>query len=281
MMGYGINGNTGFNVAPEYMGTQVGAMGSAWATVYGASFASRVTVLMSAYGGATGNVPGLSSNAVLAMTAPDYVATGSTAPATQGQVGAFIYAPYANDYGMNTADLQSLCTVPNFANEWYSLMLTNLGASGTRYSSLGTAGWAGTYCYPNIAGFRSNVSSYSWANIPWLGYETGTEFFAAYLDNLQNPYLATWLTGMTAVARDQRAQYFYYDPTFQLWPNTGPAGYWPALAAGGMQDFNQFDDCSPPGETGQYGALESIMQTFTPASAGPYKYRGVAAYIAA
>ena len=202
MMGYGVNGVTNFNVAPEFMGTQVGAMGAAWATVYGASFSSRVVVLMSAYGGGTSNVPGMATNIVLAMNAPDYVATGSTAPYIQGSVGALIYAPYATDYGMNTADLESLCAVPDFVGEWYSLAFTNLGASGTHYLSLSGEGWAGTYSYPNIAGFRANVASYPWANLPWVGYETGTQFFAAELDNLPNPYLTTWNNGMAAVARD-------------------------------------------------------------------------------
>jgi hypothetical protein len=77
--------------------------------------------------------------------------------------------------------------------------------------------------------------------------------------------------------------YVFYDPTYQLWPSgEGYMGFFDAILANGAYSVNMFSDITnlTAGPTiteyGEFGVLESLMQTFSPVSAAPYKYQGVA-----
>jgi hypothetical protein len=71
--------------------------------------------------------------------------------------------------------------------------------------------------------------------------------------------------------RDARQQYLYYDPQHQLSANPG---YIPALYAAGFQSLNLWNDCNPMSKYGEWGALEATLQTISPLTEAPPKYRG-------
>ena len=82
---------------------------------------------------------------------------------------------------------------------------------------------------------------------------------------------------MTSAHRDARTQYLYYDPTHQL--SASGTGYFLAMNAAGINTINIFSDVNTIGSGGDYGVLESVMQTISPLTSAPPKYQGIMNYI--
>ena len=271
-MSYGINGQTNqYACSDEYVGIQTGAMGAAFYSIYGASFASRVVVRASGQNDTSGY------HANYVMNAPDYVALGATAPYLQGHISGLIIPLYVGDYGFTSTDATYITSLPNPVNEWFSIAFSHIGASGHTYDTtqgFPANGWIGGY-YATGATWSSNISSQPWKTATLSSYEFGT--------SLDGDFSSAYVTMMTNVHRDARMSYVFYDPTNQLWPVASGQGFCPAVLANGISDFNVFQDIYQlgvyPAYYGEWGCLESMFQTFSPISSAPAKFQGVALYI--
>jgi hypothetical protein len=260
----------------EWYGVQVYNQGVAWQTEYGSAYSARVINVMGAQTASGQGLTYLES----ALNAPDWVALGNPAPSTVVQaIAPFAY--YYNDF--SSADITAILALSTQAlqlDEFYSLMYSNVGQqTGRTYTGYSSTGVLGSTA---IATLISQVrgSGQSWANLPMHGYETGASLFYSSMGN-------SFAALMYAAHRDSRMQLAYYDPsslmysTYGYTNSAGKTGFLPQIAAAGLADFNHFNDCTTLTISGDWGGLESVMQTISPLSSAPPKFQALANWAAA
>ena len=181
-------------------------------------------------------------------------------------IGSWGFAPYmplANGFAsMNTTDATYFFALSSAAqvNEVFSLCYTNVAVSGHTYSSFPSDGWVGDVIGGNgAAGMLSAVSSQPWASLPVTCYEMGINADTrAGIPNAS--YTTAQYTAMiTAVLRDSRIAYVYYDPQKVL--STNP-GYLQAMLNMSITG-NHLNGVAPTTAAASYagwGLIEEIMQ---------------------
>jgi hypothetical protein len=241
---------------PEWFGSQVAGIGDTFYSVYGASaFSSRVVISMSQQ----------STNPYwlgLAMNTPDWTSRAYTHHIGEIHTGAYFGLDWMS--AADVTQLQSLSPA-NQVNAYFCLAYSN-DCQGHIFSSVPAAGYI-----PNAASVAANdisaVSSQPWASLPHVVYEGGSSN-SEYSGNS-----SAWGAMNTTAHRDPRTQYLYYDPTHQL--SSSSTGYFPAMVAAGITSVNILSDVEFTNSGGDYGALESVMQTVSPLSSAPPKYQGI------
>jgi hypothetical protein len=230
----------------EWYGMRVAQMGDIWYSVYGNSaFNSRVVIVMA----------GQYSNTVVLteeLSTPDWKGAGN-GPAANHHICAAAIAPYF--FGVLSAgDLKTMLSTPDGGlTDMFDSLYSQSG-----FSSVVTGGWlAQTKKWVD-----QQVSALAPFKLPLLAYEGGQslEGFSTYLDG--SPVVNLYI----AVNRDPRmaAAYTAY---FNNWK-----------ASGGTM-FMHFNDADPPSQYGQWGALESFMQTTNPLASAPPKWQSIQNFI--
>ncbi len=230
----------------EWYGMRVAQMADIWFGVYGAAdFNSRVVIVM----GSQGANPSVLKTA---LATPDWTGAGN-APAASHHIGAAAIAPY-------------FMQVPAAAD--LTAMLAS--ADGGISELIGTGYGQGNYPSVPVGGYigqitkwvSENVSVASGYGIPVVAYEggQGLEGFPHYLDG--SPAVNLF------ISMNQSAQII---PLY--------AAYFAAWKAAGGTLFMHFNDVSNYGQYGEWGALQSIMQTVTPLSSAPPKWQALQNFI--
>jgi hypothetical protein len=244
---------------PEWYGTQVAGIGDAFYSVYGSAFASRVVVTMSQQATNTYELQQI-------MNTPHW-----TSQAYTHHVGQIHTGGYFGLDAISSGDLAKLLTLSatDQVNAYFALAYSNTFA-GITFSSMPSAGYISRILAVSAADIAS-VSSQPWAALPRAVYEGGS----SNTDYVSNG--SAWASMMTTAHRDARTQYLYYDPTHQL--SASGTGYFPAMSAVGINTINIFSDVNTVGAGGDYGALESVMQTIAPLTSAPPKYQGIMNFV--
>jgi hypothetical protein len=126
------------------------------------------------------------------------------------------------------------------------------------------------------------TTAVSFNNIPIHGYEIGSSW-----DQNGNGLQTSFMPIIYAAHRDARMGLLYYDPSNSMYSTygytaaNGKTGFLPGLIAAGMVRSNQFGTCGQISIYGEWGALESVMQTISPLSSAPPKFQGLANWVKA
>jgi hypothetical protein len=192
-----------------------------------------------------------------AQAATTYTATDaldckawSGAPCSAHNIGAVAIAPYFGGFG--AAIPAAWATLPDggLANLFASLTSQNdplVPAGGWLGQALG---WVGKYA-PAVAKY----------NLPLISYEGG-QTFVGFPTGAASAYTNLYI----AANRDPRMQAAY-------------AAYLKGWKANGGQLFMHWFDIGAFSQYGEWGALESIMQTTSPLSSAPPKWQGLQNFI--
>jgi hypothetical protein len=191
------------------------------------------------------------------------------------------YAPSTNVISLADATTIKALVSPAPVTEMLSLMYTNVGASGNTYSSVPSAGLVGNYINTATT-LIASFSGQPWYGQPIVGYEGGPALDDA--PNLEASLSGWRVDVLNATKDDSRFAYVLYDPTHQLSAN---AGVWPMLKAAGFEFICKLSavgvaltHTTPPGG-GNFGALQSVMQTLSPLSSAPPDFAGCMEYATA
>jgi len=252
--------NTVFPDAPcnteQWYGMQVAQMSDATSAVYGSAFISRIVVVM-------GTQAVSSQGAYLlqySMGTPNW-----TSRAYTHGIGAISVAPYWS-VGPSVEEQASILDSPNPLDTLFVLAYSN-EANGISYTF--TKDGFITDQVNMTINLKADYATQPWASLPLLGYESGSSIVGS----------GDFSTDFEALTyqfhRDPRQQYLYYDPQHQL---SGNPGYIPALYTAGFQSLNLFNHCYTMSKYGEWGALESTMQTVSPLASAPPKYQGWIAF---
>lgn len=231
----------------EWTGMRAAQIGDIWYGVYGsAAFNSRVVIVMAGQA-ANSNVLQLELNT------PDWTGTGN-GPAANHHIGAAAIAPYF----MSLPSASDLSAMLATSDAGVSELLGAAYAQGN-YSSVP----AGGFIAQAKAWVASNAKIASTYSLPLVAYEggQGLEGFPTYSNGSPqvNLFLAVNLnTGMIPV----------YAAYFAAWK-----------AAGGTL-FMVYNDISGYGQYGEWGALQSVMQTVSPLSSAPPRWQALQNYMA-
>ena len=249
----------------EWYGSQVAGIGDTFYNVYGSSaFGSRVVVSMSQQ----------SSNTYwlqLIMNTPDW-----TSRAYTHHIGAIHTGGYfgLDSLTQNSTDLTNFLALSSTAqvNCYFTLAYSNTCGS-TTFSSIPSNGYIGqieTITANDIAA----VSTQPWADLPRVVYEGGSSNSYYGAAGSQTAYLSF----LISAHRDPRTQFLYFDPNHALSPLG--TGYFAAMGRAGISNVNIFSDVNSITSGGDYGTLESIMQSLLPLSSAPPKYQGIMSFVA-
>lgn len=236
----------------QWHGMQTAQMSDATSAVYGGSFASGVMVVM-------GTQAVSDQGAFLlhySMTTPNW-----TSRAYTHGIGAICVAPYMN-IGPSADEQASILSSANPLDTLFALAYANQ-ANGVTYEFT-KSGYI-TDQVNMTTRLKTDYADQPWAALPLIGYESGTSIVGS------GNFSTDFQTLTYQFHRDARQQYLYFDPHHQLSSNPG---YIPALYAAGFQSLNLFNHCYTPSKYGEWGALESTMQTVSPLSSAPPKYQG-------
>lgn len=232
----------------EWYGMRTARLADLWWAVYKApSFRSRVVIVMAGQAANTGILS-------MELSTPDWKGAGH-APAAQHHIGAAAIAPYFFSLPEKT-DLDSI--LKSADGGIAALFSTNENKG--RYTSVPAGGWIG-----QVSGWvSSHVSLLAAYDLPLLAYEggQGLEGFPGHKND------STVVKLLIAANRDPRmyAAYMKY------------LGAW--KAAGGTL-FMHYNDIGGGSQYGEWGALESLLQTVTPPNAAPPKWRALQDFAAA
>lgn len=180
-------------------------------------------------------------SATIALDCPGW----SEAPCYKHGLGAVAVAPYFGDEGVP----MSFASQPDGG-------LSRLFASLTSQTEAGVP--AGGYLGEALARVRAYHSALAPYNLPLIAYEGGQSFVGLHSSVLTNLYIAA--------NRDPRMGMAY---TYYL-------GQW---KADGGQLFVLYNDVGPGSQYGEWGALESIMQTASPLRSAPPKWQAIQDFI--
>jgi hypothetical protein len=230
----------------EWYGMRVAQMGDIWYGVYGATaFNSQVVIVMA---GQAAN----SSVAQTSLSTPDWTGTGN-GPAANHHIGAVAIAPYVMQVP-SAADMSTLLASPD----------------GGLSELFGTAYAQGNYSSVPVGGYitqitnwvKSNVKVASAYGLPVIAYEggQGLEGFPTYLD------------GSPAV--NLFVSFNLSDQIIPLY-----AAYFAAWKSAGGTLFMDFNDVGAYGQFGEWGALQSLLQTVSPLSSAPPRWQALQNFI--
>ena len=237
----------------EWYGQRVAQMADIWHGIYGSTaFDSRVMIVMA---GQAANTAVLQAE----LSTPDWTGAGN-GPAASHHIGAAAIAPYFLS-SPSAADLNTMLAQPD--GGLTDMFATVYAQSG--FPSVAAGGWlaqVGGWISSHSAMLAS--SQFGSYGIPLVAYEGGQslEGFPTYLDG--SPQVNLFI----AANRDPRmaAAYTAY---FNEWKTNG-----------GTLLMN-FSDSGASSQYGEWGALESIMQTVAPLSSAPPKWQAIQNFISA
>ena len=227
-------------------GMRTAQIGDIWFGVYGSSaFSSRVLIVMAAQA---------ANSSVLQaeLSTPDWTGTGN-GPAVNHHIGAAAIAPY-------------FMSVPSAAD--LSAMLAT--SDGGTSELLGTAFAQGNYTSVPAGGYIAQAKAWTSSNakiasnygLPLLAYEggQGLEGFPKYLNGSPQVNLFVAINENPGII-----------PVY--------AAYFAAWKAAGGTLFMEYNDIGPYGQYGEWGALQSVMQTVSPLTSAPPRWQALQAFI--
>jgi hypothetical protein len=228
----------------EWYGMRVAQMADIWYGVYGSNFNSRVTVVMS---GQAANPAVLTEE----LSTPDWTGAGN-GPAASHHIGAAAIAMYFG--GSPSASCWATWTsqpdggLASLFQSFYSQNDPSVPPNGYLAQAYG---WT-----------SSTVSAIAPYKLPLVGYEGGEGFegFPSYLDG------SSVVNLLIAANRDARMSTAYVT-LLNGWK------------ANGGTLLMHFDDVGAANQYGEWGALESIMQTTSPLSSAPPKWQAIQNFI--
>jgi hypothetical protein len=244
---------------PEWFGSQVANIADAFYSVFGSAFSSRVVISMSQQ----------STNTYwlgLAMNTPDWTSRAYTHHVGEIHTGGYFGLDWMS--AADVSQLQSLSAADQ-VNAYFCLAYSNV-CQGLTFPSNSSSGYIAAAAAAAKKD-KSAISSQPWSNLPVVVYEGGSS------NSDYNGSSSEWGAMNVSAHRDARTQYLYYDPSHIL--SASGTGYFPAMVAAGISTINIFSDVNLISAGGDYGALESVMQTISPLSSAPPKYQGIMNFI--
>ncbi len=230
----------------EWYGMRVAQMGDIWYSVYGpTAFSSRVVIVM---GGQAAN----SSAAQTSLSTPDWTGPGN-GPAANHHIGAVAIAPYVMQVP-SAADMSAILASPDGGVS--ELLGTAYAQEG--YASVPTGGYIGQI----TSWIQANVKVASAYGLPVVAYEGGQGLsgFPTYLDGSRaiNLFISVNLNkGMIPLH----------------------AAYFAAWKSAGGTLFMEYNDIESYSQYGEWGALQSAMETVSPLSSAPPKWQALQNFI--
>lgn len=267
---WGAGSGTPFDIRLCYYGRRVAEMADICATSFGnPGFDNRVEVSLGAQAANT-------YTATEAASSPIWVTqNGATAPylrtSASGQktIKGWHMAPYFGGWSTGqTADQTDLnfmaaCATP--LDDFFATLTSQTGTVGNgshNYSSsVPVGGWL-TQAYGWMDAYVSAKASYG--NPRLRGYESGQSFYGAphYGDG-------TAVTTMFLNANRDARMGTVYKNYYARWKSSGADGL-----------INVFVEISSYNQYGEWGALESLMQTLSPLTSAPAKWQATVNYVA-
>jgi hypothetical protein len=225
----------------NWFGMRTAQMCDIWKSVWGADF-SRVVCVLAAQAAST----------YTATDSLDCKAWTAGAPCSAHNITAVAIAPYFGG-GLPSA--------------WTSQPdggLANLFASLTSQNdpSIPTGGWLGQ-ALGWVGKYSTALAKYK---LPLIAYEGGQTF-------------VSFPNGVNADGSDNATTKLYSAANRDARMNTAYTAYLQGWKANGGQMIALFNDISTFGQYGEWGALESIMQTTTPLSSAPAKWQAIQNFI--
>jgi hypothetical protein len=230
----------------EWYGMRVAQMADIWYGVYGSSaFNSRVVVVMA---GQAANADVLAQE----LATSDWTGPGN-GPAANHHIGAAAIAPYF----FSTPSAADFAVMMAAADGGLSSLLSTVTSKGS-FASIPSGGQIAL----SNAWTTSNAKVASSYKIPLVAYEGGQSLQAVPTFAPGSPQL----TLMINANRDPRMGAAYTQ-------------YLNGWKANGGTLFMHFNDSFPPTVFGEWGALESVMQTTSPLSSAPPKWQAIQNFI--
>jgi len=237
------NAGSNADYGNNWYGMRVAQTCDLWKSAWGAD-ASRVVCVM----GSQGANPW---NATEALNCSLWTGAGN-APCSAHGIGAVAIAPYF------------AYSVPSAWTSQSDGGLAYLFASLTSQNdpSVPASGWI-AQALRDVAAYGPILAKY---NLSLIAYEGG-QSFVSFPHGMNSNNTPNSLTNLYIAAnRDPRMQ-AAYQSYLQGWKSSGG------------QLFMHFNDVYPPSQYGEWGALESIMQTTSPLSSAPPKWQALQNFI--
>jgi hypothetical protein len=255
---FGINGYNAYEWQIAWYGVQVANIAQQFYNVFASSYLNAVVVVMSAQAGNT-------FVSTYELTAPPWVALGGGRVApyqqTPAKIGAVAVAPYfgitsPSNTGQIATDIASW-----LADTSLDLFFGQQTGTGAQSPSTPSGGYVATA----VATVTSQVAATgpsSAYNLPTLLYESGIGWtgYPNYLNG------SGFVNMLNTANRDARIE-----PVI--------SNYYSALSSAGARTMNYFSDVGGYGQYGEFGLLESPMQSISPLGSAPPKWRAVQNYI--
>lgn len=235
------SGASTFQLNRDWFGQRVAQMCDIWKSVWGAD-ANRVVCVLGAQAATT-------YTATEALNCPLWAAG---APCSGHGIGAVAIAPYFGG------------PVPSAWTSQSDGGLSNLFTSFTTQNdpSIPVGGWIGQVSSWETA-YRTALAPY---NLPMIAYEGG-QTFEGFPNGVNSDGTNTPLTNLYIAANRDSRMGAAYATYLQKWKSNGG------------QLFTVFEDIAPYSQFGEWGLLESIMQTTSPLSSAPPKWQAVQNFI--
>ena len=233
---------SGYGANRNWFGMRTAQMCDIWANVWGGDF-SRVHCVL---GAQAATIP----SATLALNCPLW----SGAPCYKHHITDVAIAPYVGIYSGNVPAAWTTMDQTTLVNDIFA----ELGSGGRM---------VGTFAGGEVKESASWETAYKAAlapyNLPFIGYEGGQSLvaFPRYSDG------SAVVEGFIAANRDPRMEPVYTQ-LLQDWK------------ASGGHVYVLFNDVFAPSQYGEWGLLESFMDTVSPLTSAPPKWQAVQDYIA-
>jgi hypothetical protein len=199
----------------------------------------------------------------------------SGGPPSNYPIKGICIAPYFDDYGISAADIITIISQSDGGlTYFFNCMTTNTMGGGVTLSSVPATGWIGLV-RGDTGGWISGNLSWVNANYPSIklyAYEGGQAFTPSNDGTgLSTAQRAAWIACVSAAELDPRMATAYIE-YLTMWAQTVGAG-----------NLNMvFTDCGEQdssGGTEYWGAIQNVMQTFSPLSSAPPKWAGIQQFI--
>jgi hypothetical protein len=186
----------------------------------------------------------------------------SAGPASNYPIKAIAIAPY---WGSNpsSSDCSFMTSQSDGGlSDFFATLSSQTGASGHTYSSVPPNGYIGQV-QSWIAAYAAIMPNYPTMTL--IAYEGGQNFYATTSGTCN-----AWPTLVASAERDARMGSAY--STY--------LNYWQSKVGGGSTNINNlYDDFTSISGWGAFGMMESIMQSFSPLTTAPPKYRAAQSYM--
>ena len=266
--GVGTNGYPNSTIGDNWMGFRCAGIADACASACGAQFERCA--------------PGISSQTGFAARFDTVMQTplwGTDTPQNHPVKQVFV-APYFGSF-VGEADMLQIMSVADPLSELFALCYSNVGtvSNGSKVYSIGSTGWCGAARsnvlsvlakFTGTSGYKTKVNGASY--IPQLScYEWGPNWYSS---DTQNGQAAVTGFGALITSMQRDARIATVIKTELEW--------WAANVGAGIENVvNVFCNVSPVSGFGDFGILESPLQTISPLSSAPAKFQGVQNYISA